>query len=291
MKVCGFTFVRNGILYDYPFLESIQSLLPICDKVLVSVGNSDDETRRAIHLLDSPKIEIMDSIWDDSLRENGRVLAIETDKAFQAIPSAFDWAIYLQADEVIHEQALPEIKKAMELHYHNPAVEGFLLKYLHFYGSYDYVAEAYSWCRQEVRVIRNDKNIFSYKDAQGFRKKPNQKLKVKLVEGFIYHYSYVRNPYRLKNKLTKFHSYWHTNEWIEKNLHHDPKFDFGETEILNRFEGSHPEVMSNRIKNMDWTYERDLRTQRIPMIHRVRKLVENLTGWRMGEYRNYKLVK
>lgn len=291
MKVCGFTFVRNGILYDYPFLESILSLLPICDKVLVSVGNSDDETKQAIQMLNSPKIEIMDSIWDDSLRENGKVLAVETDKVFQAIPALYDWAIYLQADEVIHEQALPEIKNAIECHHHNPTVEGLLLKYLHFYGSYDYVSEAYSWCRQEVRVIRNDKNIFSYKDAQGFRKKPNQKLRVKLVDGFIYHYSYVRNPYRLKNKLTKFHSYWHPNEWIEKNLHHDPKFDFGDTEILTRFQGSHPQVMTHRIKNMDWTYERDLRTQRSPMKHRIRKLVENLTGWRMGEYRNYKLVK
>jgi hypothetical protein len=44
MKVVGFTIVRNAIKYDYPILESIASILPVCDEVLVSVGKSDDDT-------------------------------------------------------------------------------------------------------------------------------------------------------------------------------------------------------------------------------------------------------
>ena len=35
MKVVGFTFIRNALTYDYPVLESIQSLLPLCDEMVV----------------------------------------------------------------------------------------------------------------------------------------------------------------------------------------------------------------------------------------------------------------
>lgn len=44
MKVSGFTFVKNAILYDYPIVEAISSILPLCDEVVVAVGKSDDNT-------------------------------------------------------------------------------------------------------------------------------------------------------------------------------------------------------------------------------------------------------
>lgn len=125
MKVCGFTFVRNGAKFDYPILESIHSILPICDCFIVAVGNSDDRMLELIQSIKSSKIKIIETVWDDSLREGGRVLAVETDKSFQAIPDEYDWAFYLQADEVVHEQSLPAIKKAMEENFSVEKVEGF----------------------------------------------------------------------------------------------------------------------------------------------------------------------
>jgi hypothetical protein len=85
MKVSGFTFVRNGVKYDYPVVESILSILPVCDEFIVAVGNSEDNTLELIKSINDPKIKIIETIWDDSLREGGRVLAVETDKAFDAI--------------------------------------------------------------------------------------------------------------------------------------------------------------------------------------------------------------
>src|SRR5690606_1981462 len=104
MQISGFTFVRNAIQYDYPVVESIRSILPIVDEFIVSVGNSEDQTLSLIQSMQSPKIKIIESIWDDSLREGGRVLAIETDKAFSHVSEKTDWAFYLQADEVVHEK-------------------------------------------------------------------------------------------------------------------------------------------------------------------------------------------
>jgi hypothetical protein len=83
MKVCGFTIIRNAIKFDYPVIESITSILPICDQFIVAVGNSDDETLQLIQSINSPKIKIIETIWDDSLREGGKVLADETNKAFR----------------------------------------------------------------------------------------------------------------------------------------------------------------------------------------------------------------
>ena len=104
MKVSGFTFIRNAILYDYPIVEAIRSILPLCDEVVVAVGKSGDKTLELIQSIGDPKIRIIESVWDDSLREGGRVLAVETDKAFAAIVPDSDWAFYIQGDEVIHEK-------------------------------------------------------------------------------------------------------------------------------------------------------------------------------------------
>lgn len=290
MKVCGFTFVRNGVKFDYPIVEAIQSILPVCDSFLVAIGNCEDGTEELIRSIGSSKIKIIHTVWDDSLREGGRVLAVETDKAFQAITEEFDWAFYLQADEVVHESSLPIVKQAMLDNLHNPKVDGLLFKYFHFYGSYQYVGEAYSWCRREIRVIRNRKDIFSYRDAQGFRKKPNEKLRVKLIDAYVYHYSWVRDPRALQSKVETFHKLWHDDQWVEKMVVKAEEFDYGNAEVLGLFKGTHPAVMNERIARQSWSYSHDISRNPTTFKFLFKRFVERLTGWRVGEYRNYKLL-
>ena len=109
MKVCGFTIVRNAIKYGYPVVESIKSILPLCDQMVVAVGKSDDDTLALIKSIDSEKIVIIETVWDDTIKEGGRVLAVETNKAMDAITDDFDWCFYIQADEVVHEKFHPAI--------------------------------------------------------------------------------------------------------------------------------------------------------------------------------------
>jgi len=113
MKVTGFTFIRDAVRLDYPVVEAIQSVLPLCDEFVVAVGASSDDTRALIAAIPTDKIRIVDTVWDDALREGGRVLAIETDKAMDAITGQPDWCFYIQGDEVLHEQYLEEIRAAM----------------------------------------------------------------------------------------------------------------------------------------------------------------------------------
>jgi hypothetical protein len=290
MKVSGFTFVRNALKYDYPIVEAINSILPLCDEVIVAVGNSDDDTLNLIKSIADSKIKIIETVWDDSLREGGRVLAVETDKAFQHISSDADWAFYIQGDEVMHEKYIDVVRENMIRYKDEKSVDGLLFNYLHFYGSYDYVGESYTWYRREIRIIKNNKDIYSYKDAQGFRKKGNLKLNVKHIDAYIYHYGYVKEPKAMQGKQLSFNKFWHADEWIDKNVVKAEEFDYSGVDALARFTESHPEVMKKRIAAMNWKFSRDLSENTLKAKDRFKRVVEKLTGWRPGEYKNYKIM-
>lgn len=287
MKICGFSFVRNGVKFDYPFEEAIRSILPVCDKVIVAVGNSEDNTLEIVQSID-PKIEVLKTFWDDSLREGGRVLALETDKAFQAIPLDYDWAFYIQGDEVIHEQYLPAIRKAMEDNLDNQAVDGLLFNYTHFFGSYDFVGLTYSWYRREVRIVRNRKDIFSFRDAQGFRKSPNEKLRVKLIDAEVFHYGYVKEPVALQLKQTSMIKHYHDDKWIRNFFQPKESYQYeGAPEPVKKFEGTHPATMKKRIERKNWQFT-PFPKKYASNKDKFKRLMLKWTGWYPGEYRNYK---
>ena len=289
MKVCGFSFVRNGVKFDYPFEEAIRSILPLCDEVIVAVGNSDDKTLERVKAID-PKVRVIETIWDETLREGGSVLASETDKAFAAIPIDYDWAVYIQGDEVIHEKYIPVIHKAMLDQLQNKDVEGLLLKYIHFFGSYDYVGVQHSWYRREIRVLRNKKDIFSYKDAQGFRKRPNEKLHVKLIDAYVYHYGWVRDPKALQGKEKSKIRFYHNDSWISRFFSKSEQYDYESIKApVRKFTDSHPRVMTERIARKNWSFNPDLSIKHYSLKDKFKRIVGDLTGWYPGEYKNYKL--
>lgn len=290
MKVSGFTFVRNAIRFDYPVVESIRSVLPLCDEFIVAVGNSDDDTRNLVLSIGDSRIRIIDTTWDETLREGGKVLALETDKAFEAISPDSTWAFYIQADEVIHEKYLSVIKAAMQKWEDDPAVEGLVFNYTHFWGSYHYFGTSRKWYRHEVRVIRNDKRIRSYLDAQGFRKN-GKKLTVAPVNACIYHYGWVKPPEAQQAKQQTFHRYWHSDRWIEKTVPKTEAFDYSGMHYLEPFSGSHPQVMQERISRQDWDFDPFPGKKNKSLKSRILHFIELKTGWRVGEYRNYRLVK
>ncbi len=289
MKVSGFTMVRNAIKYDYPIVEAICSILPLCDEFIVCLGKSEDETEMLIRNISSEKIKIIPSVWDDSLREGGKVLAIETNKAFDAIAGDSDWAFYIQADEVIHEKYLPIIENAMRHYQDNSTVEGLLFNYTHFYGSYAYVGNSRKWYKKEIRIIKNNKTIRSYRDAQGFRKN-NEKLLVKQVNAWVYHYGWVKPPAAQQAKQESFHKMWHNDEWMQKNIKAAEEFDYSQIDSLARFEGTHPAVMSERLKRYNWVFDFDESQVKLSLKDRLLLALERKTGWRPGEYKNYRLI-
>jgi hypothetical protein len=294
MKVFGFTFVRNAIQYDYPIEECIHSLIPICDRVVVSLGKSDDGTENIIQNMYDPKLTVMDSVWDDSLREGGKVLAVETDKVLDTVPAEYDWVVYLQGDEVLHEKDYPAIRAAMEKYLHQPEIEGLLFHYHHFYGSYDYIGASRKWYRREIRIIRNNKNIRSWKDAQGFRWKEGnryRKLRVALINAHIYHYGWVKSPDVQRHKQMNFNKLWHADDKAHIFASEIAHFDYDDKMPLTAFQGTHPKIMTRRIKAVRWAFNTDPSLIQWPLWDRITHWLEKTAGWRPWEYQNYKLIK
>jgi hypothetical protein len=292
MKVSGFTFIRNAVINDYPIVQAISSILPLCDEFVVVVGNSDDETRNLIEDINSDKIKIIDSVWDDSLKEGGRVFAVETDKAFKAISKESDWAFYIQGDEVVHEKYLPEIKKELLANLEDDKIEGLLFKYIHFYGSYDYYGDSRRWYRREIRIVRNIQGVASYRDAQGFRIN-NRKINVKLIDAYIYHYGWAKPPKGLSNKARNFNRFYHDEAWHEQHFPETFEYDYDNADRIKKFEDTHPEVMHARIKATYWNIDFTNKPLQRNYTFRRRFLqfVFDITGWSIGEYQNYKIVK
>ncbi|MDI9357423.1 MAG: hypothetical protein QM528_00575 [Phycisphaerales bacterium] len=277
MKVSGFTFIRNAILYGYPIVESILSALPICDEFIVSVGDSIDGTLELIKRIDNPKIKIVQSIWDESLLTGGKILSVETNKALAAVDQNSDWAFYIQGDEVLHEKYLLNIQTNMHQYLDAKEIDGLLFDYVHFYGSFDYVGNSSAWYPHEIRIIRNSKNIYSYRDAQGFRKDNNKKLQVKKAEACMYHYGWVREPKVMNRKQTDIGRFYNnTNAPITPPEVWVGDFDYTNIKSLKKFTGTHPKVMLERIKQKNWYFEYDLSKSAVDYKDIAKKLLKKI---------------
>ncbi len=290
MFISGFTIIKNAVKNDFPVVEAICSILPIVDEMIVLVGDCEDDTLELINSIESNKIKIHHSTWDSSLRKGGAVLAVETNKAFKLINPEADWAFYIQADEAIHEQYLPGIKQAMELYASDKRVEGLLFHYLHFYGTYNYVGDSRKWYSKEIRIIKNDPAIYSYRDAQGFRK-DGRKLQVKLIDAFVYHYGWVKSPKQMMKKIAEVRKFWHPDDELATIKDASDDFDYSNIDSLTTFEGTHPAVYANRVSSTHWDIAIDINKKKFKLKDWVLYKFEKLTGKRLFDYQNYKIIK
>lgn len=290
MKISGFTIIKNAVLNDYPVVESIRSVLPVVDEMIVSIGDSEDETERLILSIGDPKIRIIHSVWDPSLKKGGKILAVETDKAKEACSADADWLFYIQADEIIPEQYHAQIRDAALMYKNHKKVEGLLFNYLHFYGTYDYVGDSRKWYKKEIRIIRNDKAITAFRDAQGFRK-GKTRLNVKQIPAWVYHYGWVKSPELMKRKLKNTGVFWHGDDaGFQEFLKTEDYFDFNDFDSLEKFSGHHPAVMKERVSRGNPSVQLDITQKKFSLKKRFLYWFEKKTGKRLFGFRNYRYI-
>ena len=285
IPISGFTVVRNGVLMGYPVLQSIRSLLPLVDELVVGVGQSEDTTRELIAGIGDPKIKIFDSHWDTGKTKGGLILSEKTNEALAHCQN--DWCFYLQADEVLHEADLPAIAKAVQANHEDPAIQGLLFQYVHFYGSYSTVATSRKWYRNEVRVVRRSSGIQSHNDAQGFRVHGEKHI-VARANARIFHYGWVKPPEQMGIKSKLLNRWWHGN----KRDHEFADFRYDKQYGLQPFRGVHPAVMRELVASQNWQFDhhrnwQDWQWKDLRLV--LSDGIEKLTGYRMGEYKPYRL--
>ncbi|KXK56599.1 MAG: glycosyltransferase [Chlorobi bacterium] len=291
ITISGFSFVRNARKFDFPLVESLRSLLPLCDELVVAVGAGEDDTLEMVQGIGDDRIRIVETVWDDSLREGGRVLAQQTNIALAECRG--DWCIYLQADEVIHEEDHQLLRQMIQQAHNDPNVEALLMRYVHFYGTYDYVGAGRQWYRREIRAVRNTRAVTSWGDAQGFRKLlpsgQDALLKARQTEVRIFHYGWVRPPKVQASKQRDSSRMWHDDKWVEQNVTQAEQYGYDGAFELRPFAGTHPAFMQERIaahRQMGWAFD-PTRTRPRPLRVRLTDWIERHTGWRIGEYRNF----
>jgi glycosyltransferase involved in cell wall biosynthesis len=236
-SISGFTFIRNGVELGFPFEASIRSLLPLVDEFVVVVGLSNDDTLARVRAIDSPKIRIIETIWNERMADRGFVYAQQ--KMIAQYACTGDWAFYLEGDEVVHEAELANIRASVDQHHTNPAVEALVFDYHHFYGTPEFVANSPAWYRRECRLIRN--TIRSYApDGQYWLitsdHKKGRNPQAALANAHIYHYGWVRSNEAMQKKLDQVSKFW---------SHGAPTVRYSnfDAQVLQPFTGTHPELV------------------------------------------------
>ncbi len=285
--ISGFTIVRNAALLDYPFQESVLSVLPLCDEFIINCGDSTDNTWElceALEKMGGGKIRLLKSVWSRDGQSGGFQLKSQSDAAAAACLGK--WRFYLQADEVIHEADHDKIREAVTRADARPEIDGLLFDYLHFYGNYSYTIKGRNWYRREVRLFKADRNILAFRDAQGFRKE-GQRLNVLHTGTRVFHYGYVRTVDSMQKKSQEMAQWWGEKPQI------DPEGLKVRRHIgLTRFSTSHPATMAKRINRNEF-YSDPTQGERKWDKNEIKNLItlawESIVPFRIGEFRNYEL--
>lgn len=245
INIFGFTILRNGIKYDYPFKESLKSLAGPAKEVFLALGKSDDGTEKEVSDLDF--LKIIPTIWDDNLREGGLILSQQTNLALEGLRSIHKdknaWGIYLQCDEVFHENDYQKIREDIQ-HAEENGYDAVSFRYFHFWGNHHEIAINKKWYPNEIRAIKLDTPIESWGDAQSFRKVK----KVFYSNARIFHYGHVREADSYQKKKKDILKFYHSDKKMKKYQKREKRFD-NQTQTLFYF-GSHPKVMHERMNRL-----------------------------------------
>lgn len=282
MRIVGCSLVANAIDLDFPILEALGSILPLCDELIVNVGPSRDGTLDLVRGLGDPRLRVIEGRWDPSV--GSAMLAVETQRALDEARG--DWAIYIQADEILHEDGIAPLGNAMRGATGDENVEGLLVDFVHFYGTPDWVGTSRSWYRREVRAIRLGAGVESRGDAQGFRAAGGRRVRARSSGATYYHYGWARPLDALRVKQSTDDQLYHGGAGKRRALGERLPADVG----LRRFPGPHPARMlpwiaARRARMTPGFSPRSWDARRLSLLATL--AIERLTGWRPFEYKNY----
>jgi len=286
MKVSAFTFIKNGQILGYPFIQSIKSILPIVDEFVINVGDSEDDTLALIQSIKNPKIRIIQSTWNDNMHDRGYVYGQQ--KMIAQFNCTGDWAFYIEGDEVYHEDDLEKIKASMQEHVDNPEVEALIFDFYHFYGNANSYLDSPGWYRSEARIIKN--SVRSYAPDGLFwlvldSNKNGRYPKAKHTGACCYHYGWVRSEEQMNLKSQKVQQYWGGKP---------TKIDYSQMDqsIIKEFSNSHPKVAQDWLPKDKGIYQADPTYQptKKQKKHKLMLKLEKIFGLELSK-KHYKLIE
>ena len=286
MKVSAFTFIKNGQLLGYPFIQSIKSILPIVDEFIINVGLGEDNTLDEIKKINDPKIRIIQSHWNDNMKDRGFVYGQQ--KMVAQYNCTGDWAFYIEGDEIYHENDLDRIYMSMKEHLNNSDVEALVFDFYHFYGNGNSYLDSPGWYRAEARIIKNSLRTYAPDGLFWLvldSNKNGRYPKAKHTGAKCYHYGWVRSEHQMNLKSEKVQKYWGGNA---------KKIDYSKMDqsIIREYKGTHPIIIQNWLPNDIELFKADpsYKLTNKQKKHRIMIFFENLFGLELSK-KHFKLVK
>jgi hypothetical protein len=286
MKISAFTFIKNGQILGYPFIQSIKSILPIIDEFVINVGMSEDDTLDKIKAINDPKIRIINSYWNDNMTDRGYVYGQQ--KMIAQYNCTGDWAFYIEGDEIYHENDLDRIYMSMKEHLNNSSVEALIFNFYHFYGNGNSYLDSPGWYRAEARIIKNSLRTYAPDGLFWLvldSNKNGRYPRAMHTGANCYHYGWVRSEHKMNLKSEKVQKYWGGNA---------KKIDYSKMDqsIIREFKGTHPKIIQNWLPNDIELFKADpsYKLTNKQKKHRIMIFFENLFGLELSK-KHFKLVK
>jgi hypothetical protein len=290
VKVSGFTFLKNAQKLGYPFVASINSILPIVDEFVIALGPCDDQTEAMIASINSPKIRIIHTHWNETIRNDLRLkgFVFGQQKSVALFNCTGDWAFYLEGDEVLHEDDLPTIQESMRKHLPDKRVEALVFDYLHFYGNKNTCAWSPRWYRKAPRIIRNNIPSFST-DSLFFNVIENHRRarypRAAVTGATIYHYGWVRSEAQMNIKHAFMDKFFRDKVSV---------CDYSEidSETLRLFTKAHPKVVQDWLPPAKGLFQANP-GHRLTKREKKHRLMLKLERWLGMEFskKHYQLVR
>jgi len=286
MKISAFTFIKNGRILGYPFIESINSILPIVDEFVINVGESEDDTLLLIKSIKSSKIRIIQSKWNDNMKHSGYVYGQQ--KMIAQFNCTGDWLFYVEGDEIYHENDLDKIKNSMKFYLEDSNVEALVFDFYHFYGNSNSYLDSPGWYRSEARIIKS--SIRSYAPDGLFwlvldTNKKGRYPRAKKVGVYCFHYGWIRSEEQMNLKSQKVQKYWGKTA---------NKIDYSQINqsIIKEFSGTHPQCVMNWLPKESGIYQADSNYKLNSKQKKHQKMLklESIFGLELSK-KHYKLVK
>ncbi len=259
--ISGHMIVKNGVKYDYPFLQSCESILPICKEFVFVEGEGDDGTYEAILEFQKRyrRVRIIRRPWQ---KQHYSILSDLTNVAIEDCKC--DYHFQIQADEVVHEQYLKTISDVVNRN----NFDFMELGVLHFYGSFRKVYKPNVFYDHFIRLARRSTypQLRSYDDAMSLGCPDfdsSRLVKLSRHDIKVHHYGYVRKPMALINKQDEAIKWWGIQERDHLFQHalDTGRVDWGvkhTPDRLDDYTDEHPGVLREWIADRELIVERGI---------------------------------
>lgn len=247
----AYSYLKNGLRFDYPFRESILSVIDWVDEMVIGVATDcEDETLAELQALarSHPKLRIFASeVWRQNRGQEGEVIRLAAEEAMRQCRG--EWLWHVQADEVYHEADLPRLKAELL----SPAAQGvsaYRFRVLHFYGDYQTLigenAQEIGWYQRCIRLTRRGQTQH-IKDAWTQILSPEALGETRDLDIRIFHYGHVRLPEAMRLKSSYMEQlYAPLPDDFEVCAPGEYVYDRVPRPYLRNFRDTHPQTMRGR---------------------------------------------